>query len=141
VEKYFIRLLYIFMDTFQITVLIIAAVLLILIFTTIGILTKYGTVQDVYPPVANNCPDYWIVDNGHCKFPSRGNPNNINGTLTGNAESSGIYTPGYSSDGNYVDFSDSNWGSLGKSALCAQKDWATTNNISWDGVSNYNSCD
>jgi hypothetical protein len=132
------------MDSFQITVLIIAAVLLILIFTTIGILTKYGTVQEIYPPVANNCPDYWAVrEEGGCRLPTNKNIGKItsgNVLTTESTAESGIYTPGYSSNGAYIDFSDSNWGSLGKSALCAKKDWANTNTIAWDGISNYNSC-
>ena len=132
------------MDSFQITVLIIAAVLLILIFTTIGILTKYGTVQEVYPPVANNCPDYWVVrPEGGCKLPTSKNKGKItdgNVLTTVSTETGKIYTPGYSSTEGYIDFSDSNWGSLGKSALCAKKYWANTNEVAWDGVSNYNSC-
>ena len=131
------------MDSFQITVLIIAAVLLILIFTTIGILTKYSTVQQVYPPVANNCPDFWTVKNDEsCGLPSYTAKNYVNGdNLTeNNTGGSGIYTPGYSTSAKSINFSDPNWGSLGKTALCAKKDWANKNEISWDGVSNYNSC-
>lgn len=37
---------------------------------------------------------------------------------------------------------NSNWGSMypGITERCAQKNWAQTMNISWDGVSNYNGC-
>ena len=37
---------------------------------------------------------------------------------------------------------NSNWGSMfpGKSERCAQKQWASTLNVTWDGVTNYNSC-
>ena len=38
------------------------------------------------------------------------------------------------------DPADAKWTSGGKTQLCAQKSWASSNNIAWDGVSNYNSC-
>lgn len=43
----------------------------------------------------------------------------------------------------YVQLSDNkSWSTLypGKSERCAQRSWAQTMNISWDGVSNYNGC-
>ena len=43
----------------------------------------------------------------------------------------------------YVKLSDNpNWSTLypGKSERCAQRSWAQTMNITWDGVSNYNGC-
>jgi hypothetical protein len=46
-------------------------------------------------------------------------------------------------DFQYVKLSDNNsWSTLypGKSERCAQRSWAQTMNISWDGVSNYNGC-
>jgi hypothetical protein len=50
-------------------------------------------------------------------------------------------TPGYSYDMSggivtqYIDFNNNEW-----SGLCDKKTWANTNNIVWDGVSNYNNC-
>jgi hypothetical protein len=133
------------MDTFQITVLVVAAVLLILIFVTIGILTTYATINTVYPPIANTCPDYWGIDtNGNCMLPgtthkNRGSIDNLTAEIDAN---SGTYTPGYiSTNGGAINFSDSAWSSLGKTTMCAKKNWATKQNIAWDGVSNYNSCD
>ena len=37
---------------------------------------------------------------------------------------------------------NNNWSTLypGVSERCAQKNWAQTLNISWDGVTNYNGC-
>lgn len=43
----------------------------------------------------------------------------------------------------YVKMSDNpSWSTLypGKSERCAQRSWAQTMNITWDGVSNYNGC-
>jgi hypothetical protein len=137
------------MDTFQITVLIVAAILLIAIFTTIGILTKYSTFDKAYPPIANTCPDYWSVDSdtGYCTIPTDSSKPNVGTVYSGSAitltsekaDKSKIYTPGYGSG--VINFNDSLWGSIGKTTLCAKKNWATKNNIAWDGVSNYNSCE
>jgi archaellum component FlaF (FlaF/FlaG flagellin family) len=147
-QKYFIRLLYRFMDSFQITVLLVAAILLIAIFTTVGILSKYSTEDKVYPPISNTCPDYWAVDaSGNCVIPSTTGMNvgssyasgSINFTTDIN-QTNNIYTPGYISDGNKINFSDPLWGTLGKSVECAKKSWATQSKVVWDGISNYNSC-
>jgi hypothetical protein len=136
------------MDTFQISVLIVAAVLLILIFATVGILSKYTTTDKVFPPIANSCPDYWTVDaSGNCIIPQKDGPNHgtvytgdtINLT-TDKLDTSKTYTPGYNSSSSYINFTDPIWGTLGKSTVCAKKNWAATNTLQWDGVSNYNSC-
>jgi hypothetical protein len=132
------------MDTFQITVLVVATILLILIFATVGILTKYASFDKIYPPIANTCPDYWSSDtNGHCKIPGIGGKNikklysNRQVAISSNIDNSS-YTPGYSNGA--INFSDSGWSSLGTSALCGKKNWANKYGIAWDGVSNYNSC-
>jgi hypothetical protein len=136
------------MDTFQITVLIVAAVLLILIFATVGILSKYATTDQVFPPIANTCPDYWSVDpNGNCSIPLSSGTN-IGSLYTGGAinltankdDRSKTFTPGYDSINYYINFTDPLWSTLGKSAVCGKKKWASTNSLQWDGISNYNSC-
>jgi len=136
------------MDSFQITVLIVAAVLLILIFATVGILSKYATTDKVYPPIANTCPDYWTVDaSGNCRIPTSGSSNmgtlyDGNGVISISAESNTnkIFTPGYNSSSAIINFTDPIWATLGKNPVCAKKKWAATNSLQWDGVSNYNSC-
>lgn len=40
---------------------------------------------------------------------------------------------------NVVNFNDLGWSSYG-SGLCANHQWAVKNNISWEGVSNFNQC-
>ena len=40
---------------------------------------------------------------------------------------------------NVVDFTHEKWAKKG-SVLCANYEWAVTNNINWEGVSNYNHC-
>ena len=137
------------MDTFQIVVLVIATIILILIFATVSILAKYYDTGKIFPPKANTCPDYWRVDgSGNCMIPGSSSMNkgkifDTSGkTLLTNDKTNTtyIYTPGYKSDDNVIDFNDPFWSTLGKSSICAKKAWANTNKIIWDGVSNYNSC-
>lgn len=136
------------MDTFQIAVLLVATVILIFIFVAIGLLIKYSDDQIIFPPRANNCPDFWTTDtSGNCTIPSNTgkNPGKLyNGTtisLTADpANTSATYTPGFMSSTNSINFSDDGWSSDGKVSMCAKKNWTTTNGISWDGVSNYNGC-
>ncbi len=130
------------MDSFQKIVLAIATVILILILTIIGVmLTKYKN-KVVYPPVANTCPDYWKIsaDGLSCSIPSSSavNVGNIYKS-DGSLAISSTDTYGYDSTNNTINFTDGGWSSS-KSAVCAQKDWAGTYNLIWDGVSNYNSC-
>jgi hypothetical protein len=113
------------MDTFYIIVLSVAVCLLIFILTFIGIKMAYnrrsstsGTNQ--FPPVYSTCPDNWTADTqGNC----------VPGTLN-----LGSYT------GGQINLNDSTWGSAGLTKTCALKKWANTNNISWDGISNFNAC-
>jgi len=145
------------MDSFQITVMAIATIILIGIFTTIGIILSGNTADKVYPPTTSTCPDYWKVspdDSNLCVIPS---PSNVNaekiyniGTdgnrylnISATKETGKIYTPGLTMDSNginTINFSNEGWGSDGVNPICAQKTWTGLTNVVWDGVSNYNSC-
>ena len=134
------------MDIFYTSVLGVAAVLLILILTYIGIMLTVSTKKTAkYPPVANLCPDYWEVvkDGSGCVVPVKGGKNI--GTLrdnAGGATGALTATSGYKSisgSGAIIDFTDNGWAKSG-TAICNKNTWAKTNNIVWDGVSNYNSC-
>ena len=127
------------METFHIIVLSIAVIILILMLTVIGIMMankKYDS--SVFPPIKNSCPDYWNVESTDATTGLS--------TCTISTKNSGInatwkdpnITKGYS--GNTVAFSHSGWTSNGGTALCNMRDWANNNNISWDGVANYNGC-
>ena len=54
------------------------------------------------------------------------------------------YTPGtngnVASAASTINFADDAWSSQGQTAICAKKKWAVNWGISWDGVTNYNSC-
>ena len=133
------------MDSFQIIVLLVAIILLIVIFTSIGIITKYySTENNLFPSMANTCPDTWgVTDRNTCIVPQNGALNSgvlySTGGSTLNIDANN--TPGYSSAKNEIDFSDNTrWARDGKSALCNRKRWAGTYGVAWDGITNANIC-
>lgn len=152
------------MDSFYLTVLSIASVILILALTYVGILLYYSERSEVFPPLQNACPDYWYLQpDGKCRFPVQANSKN-RGTysIVGSAAASSannanmVATSGVASgiqDGrlstniltdnslvfnmNHADW-ETNFGK--KSALCNKKYWANLRGITWDGVTNTNQC-
>ena len=108
------------MDQFYLIVLGIAVAILILTLTYIGIKMKYSKQSQPFPPLANTCPDYWNVSDPSGNFcsPSHNinNPTNITRIPSINNSASTI---------------------CGSNGL---KKLVNTNQIVWDGVSNYNSC-
>ena len=130
-------------------------VFLILILTVIGILMAKKSNNLVYPPVANQCPDYWTFDGSYCIVPNKGvytlgdqtkytddhNQKVLNG-FSSVKSANDKNTPGFFVEKDNknrailkIDFKDPGW-----SGTCSQKKWANQNNIVWDGVSNYNTC-
>jgi hypothetical protein len=132
------------MDTFYLTTLTVATLLLILILAYIGtkMLNKSNSAL-VFPPSASSCPDYWLMsdDGTQCMIPEYGSKNSGNMyDITGKIELTQNDTFGLSSDNTKINFNDAGWKTTGKTNTCAQKDWANINGILWDGVNNYNSC-
>jgi len=125
------------MDIFYVIVPSIAIIILILILTYIGIQMvnkKSASGKNEFPPQYATCPDYWQLNNeGKCVMPTTGSRNSVTGTL------SASNTPGYNSTEGIIDFNNSGWSATG-SSICKQKMWANSNNVTWDGVSNYNAC-
>jgi hypothetical protein len=126
------------MDIFYIIVPTIAIVILILILTYIGIKmanNRVATASNAYPPQKSTCPDYWQVNptNGYCMVPSQGTRNS--GTINKYDK-----VTGYDAGSNSVNFQKTEWATNGGSTICGVKSWCKTNNITWDGVSNYNAC-
>jgi hypothetical protein len=137
-------------SNFYYMVAIIAILILILLLTYVGLLmVKKGYKDKEFPPVQNNCPDYWTVDSSNpniCKIPAAGIKNTgdiyINGT-TNTLSSSGSgrsTTYGLNINDGTIDFSNASWATTGVSATCAKKRWANVHGILWDGVANYNKC-
>jgi len=143
------------MEMFYIIVVSIAIIFLIVILTLIGIAMRYQNKSTVFPPMANDCPDFWTIaaDGKSCTIPSDGKRNvgdlyvPLANTLKisySSADKFPTYTPGtngnVASAASTINFADDAWSSQGQTAICAKKKWAVNWGISWDGVTNYNSC-
>lgn len=135
---------------FYTIVTIIATIFLIILLTILGIFLSNKTSNQIYPPMMNNCPDYWnyTTDNSGnyvCelndinigKFANANGtrndailiPNNVPG-LTNSIDSTKA-----------IDFKDTGFSTKYNSTqICGLNKWTTINNIAWDGVSNYNGC-
>ena len=107
----------------------------------------YYKPKQTFPPSVADCPDYWQVylnpngDVSGCIIPS-GTPAFNTGKANSNAymNSAGYKGAGTSLGQPYIDFSDQAWNVGGKAPICNQKAWANTNQIVWDGITNYNGC-
>jgi len=133
------------MDIFYIIVLTIAVVLLILILTYVGLtMRSVKATSQTFPPNAASCPDYWSVsktDVSLCVVPNVGfkNVGSIYDSK-GGVTLKPTTTFGYDSSKKTIDFTNTAWSNTGATTMCAQKQWANTYGVMWDGVSNSNSC-
>ena len=100
---------------FQILVLIAATVILIMSLVMIGYMLVRRQESRPWPPIVGKCPDYWDLDpsGNMCSPPDSG----INVGLAGSTGLD-LTLPEYS----------------GSSGKCGLYNWATTNNVVWDGV-------
>ena len=149
------------MEFFYIIVLSIAVIFLILILTLIGVLMKQSKkTGGTFPPIVNNCPDYWVIstDGKSCTIPikkdsttgytTEKNAGSLYGTNSdldiidpsGTSVVFPIKTPGFVTGGSTIDFTDAAWSAQGKTSTCAQKQWAQKWGITWDGITNNNTC-
>ena len=113
---------------FQKIVLTIATVLLIVILVVIGVSLSKASVEENWPPVVGECPDYWVDMSGNgeacfnshslgkCNIPSEGNPNSMNFNISPFTEDNGT---------------------------CAKYTWANKCQVTWDGITSgiKNPCD
>ena len=112
------------LNTFQKTSLSIAAVLLIIALIITGILILNSLMEQSFPPVISDCPDYWDVhreenDNIVCK--------NISTVNRGRALSSCQDYP-------VSQFSQN--GTSENDLLCEKYKWARRCDVHWDGITN-----
>jgi len=189
------------MDSFHLTVLTIASIILIISLATIGVVIQRSSSVTTFPPFASNCPDGWdsisgqpsititgsidgkilTVSNETQSIPIGtiihgdgiprgtkviGHKNTAHPTynlsqvvtttidnktltlITPNDDNKRWYTCvaptgigattlgsiAWNATGNYISFDDNS------SSICDKKKWTASNNIVWDGVSNYNNC-
>jgi hypothetical protein len=127
------------MESFYVIVLVVAVIVLVIVLAIFGVMMQHQNNQTVYPPTSNRCPDYWTYDtSGKCTPPT----NKTNLGLYRDRDTTKELDPNlppYSISPTF-DPSNNQWSLSGKSVVCAQRDWATQNEIVWDGVSNYNNC-
>jgi hypothetical protein len=111
------------MDSFFIYVTAFAVLLLMVCLIGVGLLMRFQSAKDEFPPGANVCPDGWV---------------NTSGTLC--TAPAGITVSGTAPTGITYNVSPATAVDFGTTTKCVQKKWANNNNISWDGVSNYTQC-
>lgn len=127
------------MDSFYTIVLAIAVVCLILILIVFALIIRKANKNKLFPPTSSDCPDYWTSDlQGNCIINGTTNV----GTLV---KSGSVYTmngPAGATGTNSIKTNAPAWSNfMGASVdVCGKKNWANANQISWDGVANYNGC-
>lgn len=133
------------MDYFYIIVISVAIAMLIILLTFVGISLRKKSVSSqggVWPPFESTCPDYWQIDSTaseYCLIPGYDRtknkaPRNTEGIYTsdGSLKINSTNTPGFESDKNRINFSNTYY------TACNKQKWANANGIMWDGYSNYN---
>ena len=140
------------MDQFYMIVIGIAIVFLILIMVFMGLMMQDQNQNTVFPPTSSTCPDGWgVTTDGSCNIPQNAtalggkNVGNLEFTNGGNNFKGLNHTSSYPKNlnisGNKFSPSDPKWTwGTTTSNICGQQLWAQKYNITWDGVSNYNSC-
>jgi hypothetical protein len=105
--------------TFQKSVLSVAVVLLIICLIMIGIAMRNNKYDSDFPPVVADCPDYWI------EKPS---------SMPDETQCYNVKNLGRSECEKSKDFSGSLWS--GTEGTCNKYKWATSCDLTWDGVTN-----
>ena len=114
------------MERFHIITLLVATLTLIILLTISGILLHNDKRSQKFPPTHKKCPDGWKHDGedpGSCSTTT--DSDNI-GELD-DTNNSISYT------NNSISYA------LDKDP-CANREWANTNKVYWDGLTTYNGC-
>lgn len=128
---------------FYIGISLLSLVVLIILLIWFWYISSYSKPTAAFPGFKNTCPDYWKLDaaTGKCIV---NNSNNKGITdlklipVSATSESADKTTK-------YIDFNDSAWRvaipGLNNPVECNLTAWSNKNNLLWDGVSNYASCE
>ena len=136
------------MDNFSIYVFVVTVILLIVALTITGLILKNNKSSSAYPPIIDNCPDYWYssyydIDTGNtmpsssCKntpfgcCPDNTTPKTDDtGTNCSLSKCYNVKKLGNQTDTCYsvMDFS--------KYSTCQKQQWAKGCNLTWDGITN-----
>ena len=108
------------MEAFQKFILFGAIILLIITLVFIGISLSKTNVDQQWPPIIPECPDYWTID---------GSGNN---TLCINTKNLGTCPP--TSGQKFLTMNFNTAPFIGANSKCAKYNWAKKCGISWDGI-------
>lgn len=93
----------------------IAGVMFLVLVASISLIT-YTTAKNkpkVFPPVVNQCPDFFSFSDTKC-----------------------IHNPSIYPNAPDIDLSESDYVSTNAKSQCKQKSWAKQNGVTWDGITN-----
>ena len=148
------------MEMFYKLVVMVATILFILILAYMGIMLadkniSGGNMID-FPPARNSCPDNWVAkikitdsgeENVYCEIPHNTMKNvgvlmnqSIDQVDLTNAMATIGYNESIFSKRAVIDFNHNSWATLGTTPQCAKRTWAKSNDIQWDGITNYSKC-
>ena len=113
---------------FQKLILTIAIIILIVILVVIGLALSKASVEENWPPIVGECPDYWVDMSG-------------NGEACFNSKSLGRCNIPSEQNTNTMNFNQSPF--TGDNGTCAKYNWAKNCQVTWDGVTTgiSNPCD
>lgn len=113
---------------FQMIVLTTAIIILILVLVVIGVALSKASEENSWPPIVGECPDYWTDISG-------------NGEACFNTHSLGRCNIPSKNNKATMNFNKSPF--LGDDGICAKYRWATSCNVTWDGITSgvKNPCD
>ena len=94
----------------------------------IGVSLSKASVEDTWPPIVGECPDYWVDMSG-------------NGEACFNSHSLGRCNIPSEKEKGTMNFNQSPF--TGDNGLCSKYNWATSCQITWDGITSgvKNPCD
>ena len=119
------------MDSFFIYVTGFAVLLLIVCLIGVGLLMRFQSAKDTFPPTFNDCPDGWTNSSGTaCTPPSTSTV--VYSIPTG----SGIIN----TDTTVSGVTKTTSVNFGTATECVKRKWANNNKIAWDGISNRTNC-
>ena len=103
---------------FQKLIMIIATILLVLALVYFGMAIRNTKFSEQFPPVVDECPDYWTFKGG-----KHGDNICVNSKHLGN--------PSCQKE---MDFTGGRWS--GSTGFCNKKQWANDCKLVWNGVTN-----
>ena len=135
------------MDKFTLYVFVVTVIFLIIALTITGIILTNNKSTTAYPPIVDNCPDYWyssyydvdsnITESAACKNSQFGCCPDMNtlktddvGTNCPLSKCYNVQKLGNKTDACYPIMDFSNY------TTCQKQQWAKGCNLTWDGITN-----